>query len=96
MFWQTDSKVTVSENMEAIYYIILDDRRISAKKITETLAISRERVGRIIDGILYMRKLSDNFFFSLFATCRDTFRNIQQMVCWEARAGIGVLCNTPP
>jgi hypothetical protein len=34
-------------------------------------------------------------FPNLFAICRDTFRYIQQMVCWEARAGRGVPCSTP-
>jgi hypothetical protein len=38
--------------------MILDDRRISAKKIAGTLAISRERVGYIIHVILDMRKVS--------------------------------------
>jgi histone-lysine N-methyltransferase SETMAR len=36
----------------------LDDQRISTTEITETLAISRERVGYIIPEILDMRKLS--------------------------------------
>jgi hypothetical protein len=31
-------------------------------------------------------------FPDLFAICNDTFRYIQRMVCWEARAGRGVLC----
>jgi transposase len=34
------NQVTVPENMDAIYSMILDDRRISTKKIAETLAIS--------------------------------------------------------
>jgi hypothetical protein len=38
--------------------MILADRRISAKKIAVTLAISRERVGYIIHTILDMKKLS--------------------------------------
>jgi hypothetical protein len=38
--------------------MILDDRRISDKKIAETLAISPERVGYNIHEILDMRKLS--------------------------------------
>jgi hypothetical protein len=44
---------------EAIHSMILDDRRISAKKIAETLAflLSRERVGHIIHEILDMRNL---------------------------------------
>jgi histone-lysine N-methyltransferase SETMAR len=46
------------ENVDAIHCIILDDREISAKKIAETLTISRERVDCIIDEILYMIKLS--------------------------------------
>jgi hypothetical protein len=39
------------------------------------------------------------FFFrfpNLFAICVDTFKYNQQMVCWEVRAGRGVLCSTPP
>jgi hypothetical protein len=31
-------------------------------------------------------------FLNLFAICIDTFKYNQQMVCWEARAGKGVLC----
>jgi len=37
---------------------MLEDRRISAKSITEQLLISRERVGSIIHEDLDMRKLS--------------------------------------
>jgi hypothetical protein len=33
-------------------------------------------------------------FHNLFAICIHTYN--QQIVCWEARAGRGVLCNTPP
>jgi hypothetical protein len=44
--------------VDAIYSMILDDRRTSAKKIAGTLPISRERVGYIIHEILNMRKLS--------------------------------------
>jgi hypothetical protein len=37
--------VTILENVDAIHSLILDDRRISATKIAETLSISLERVG---------------------------------------------------
>jgi hypothetical protein len=46
--------VTVPENMDALRFIILDDRRISAEKVAETLVISQERVGYII----HKRKIS--------------------------------------
>jgi hypothetical protein len=36
------TQVTIPENVDAIHCMILDDRRISTKKIAETLAISRE------------------------------------------------------
>jgi transposase len=52
------TQVTIPENMDAIHSMLLDDRRISTKKTSETLAISRERVGYIIHEILDMRKLS--------------------------------------
>jgi hypothetical protein len=39
------NQVTIPENVDAIHSMILDDGRISVKKIEETLPISRERVG---------------------------------------------------
>jgi hypothetical protein len=50
--------VTIPENVDAISFMILDDWRISAKTIAETLTISRERVGYIIHEILDVRKFS--------------------------------------
>jgi predicted regulator of amino acid metabolism with ACT domain len=44
--------------VDAIHSMILGDRRISAEKIAETLAISRESVGYTIHEILDTRKLS--------------------------------------
>jgi transposase len=52
------TQVTIPESVDAIHSMILDDRRISGRKIAETLAISRERVGCIIYEILDMRKLA--------------------------------------
>jgi hypothetical protein len=51
------TQVTIPENVDAIHSMVLGDRRISTKKITETLAISRERVDYIIHVILIMRML---------------------------------------
>jgi len=50
--------VTTPEIIDQIHELILEDRRISAKSITEQLGISRERVGSIIHEDLDMRKLS--------------------------------------
>jgi hypothetical protein len=55
------TQVRIPANMGAIHSTILGDRRISAKKIVETLAIFRERVSCIIHVILNMRKLSTKF-----------------------------------
>jgi hypothetical protein len=44
--------------VDAIHSMIPDDQRISAKNIAETLVISWERVGYIIQESLDMRKLS--------------------------------------
>jgi hypothetical protein len=46
-------------------------------------------------SVSYQRKVFFRFP-NLFAICRDTFRYIQQIVCWEARAGRRVLCSNPP
>jgi len=50
--------VTTPEIIEQIHELILEDRRISAKSITEQLSISLERVGSNIREDLDMRKLS--------------------------------------
>jgi transposase len=52
------TQVTIPENVDTIHSMILNDRRISTKKIAGTLTISRERVGYIIHEILGKRKLS--------------------------------------
>jgi transposase len=52
------TQVTIPENVDAIHSIILDDKRISTKKIADTLAISQERVGFIVHKFLDMRNLS--------------------------------------
>jgi hypothetical protein len=49
--------------------------------------------------IIARQRFGEHFFFKfphLFAIYNDTFRYIQQMVCWEVRAGRGVLCSIPP
>ena len=50
--------VTTPEIIDQIHELILEDSRISAKSITETLGISREWVGSIIHEDLHMRKFS--------------------------------------
>jgi transposase len=52
------NQVTIPENVDSRHSMILGYGRISAKKIADTLVISRERVGYIIHEILDMRKLS--------------------------------------
>jgi len=49
--------VTTLEIIDQVHELLLEDRRISAKSITEQLGISRERVGSIIHEDLDMRKL---------------------------------------
>ena len=50
--------MTTPEIIEQIHELILEDRRILAKSITEQLGISHERVGSIIHCELDMRNLS--------------------------------------
>jgi hypothetical protein len=57
MLW-SPTQVTVPENMDAIYSIILNSQRISTEKISDTLVINWERVGYIIHKILDMTELS--------------------------------------
>ena len=51
-------RVITPEIIDQIHELILEDRRISAKSITQKLGISHERVGSIIHEDLDMRKLS--------------------------------------
>jgi hypothetical protein len=48
--------VTVAENVDAIYSMVLDDGRILHKKIAETLAIPREGVGYTIYGNIFVTR----------------------------------------
>jgi len=50
--------VNIPEIINHIHDLILEDRRISAKSISEQLGISRERVGSIIHEDLDIRKIS--------------------------------------
>jgi hypothetical protein len=52
------TEVTIPENVDAVRSMILDDRRVSAKKIAEALARSQERIGYIFREISDTRKLS--------------------------------------
>ena len=53
--------MTIPEIIDKIHELVLEDRRISAKSITEQLDISLERVGSIIHEDLDMRKLSERW-----------------------------------
>jgi len=50
--------VTTPEIIDQIHELILEDRQISAKSITEKLGVSRDRVGSIFHEDLDMRKLA--------------------------------------
>jgi len=50
--------VTISDIIDQIHELSLEDSWISTKSIAEQLGISHERVGPIIDEDLYMRKFS--------------------------------------
>jgi hypothetical protein len=54
----TWNEETIPENEDATHSIILDDRRISARKIAEILKISWVKAMLIIHSILDIRKLS--------------------------------------
>jgi hypothetical protein len=79
--------------LDAIHSTILDDRRISAKKITETLAISWERVGYIIHEILDMRKLSAKWVPKCLNADqkRDRVLASQAILDWFRRDPVGFL-----
>jgi len=54
--------VTTPKIIDQIHEVILEDRQISAKSITEQLGISRERVGSIIHEDLDKRKLRAEWY----------------------------------
>jgi hypothetical protein len=54
--------VTIPENVDAIHSMILDNWKITTKKIAVNLVITRERVGYIIHESLGMRTLSAKWF----------------------------------
>jgi hypothetical protein len=74
------TQVTIPVNVDVIHSIILDDQRISVKKIAETLAISQESVGYIIHEILDMRKLSAKWV----PKCLSAVRKRDQVLASQA------------
>jgi hypothetical protein len=80
--------VTIPENVDAIHSVILDDRRISAKKLVETLAISRERVGYISHEILDMRKLSAKWVSKYLNAVQKRDRVLASQAIWTDFGGI--------
>ena len=50
--------VSVHENIDAVHDMILSDRRIGLKRISEALNISYERVHHIVHVNLEMRKIA--------------------------------------
>ena len=54
--------MTTPEIIDHSHYLILEDRRISTKSISEQHGISRERVGSLIREDLNKRKLSAEWF----------------------------------
>jgi hypothetical protein len=65
--------MTIPEDMDATHFMILDDWRISTKKIAQTLEISRETVGYIIHELLDMRKLSAKWVSKFSMLVRSMF-----------------------
>lgn len=52
------TSATTEDKVDAVHDLILEDRRISAKNVAETVGISKERILHIIHNILNMHKLS--------------------------------------
>lgn len=50
--------MTITENVDDIHSMIMDDQRMFTKNIAGALAISRKRTGYFIHNLLGMRKLS--------------------------------------
>ena len=50
-------EVVTDENIKKVHKIILSDRKVKLDDISETLNISKERVGHIVNEHLAMRKL---------------------------------------
>ena len=50
-------EAVTDENIKKVHKIIFDNRKVKLIEIAETLKISKERVGHILDGYLDIRKL---------------------------------------
>lgn len=50
-------EAVTDENIKKVHKIILDNRKVKLIEIAETLKISKERVGHIVNDYLGMRKL---------------------------------------
>ena len=58
-------EAVTDENIKKVHKIIFDNRKVKLIEIAETLKISKERVGHIVDEYLDMRKLCSKLIFLL-------------------------------
>jgi hypothetical protein len=82
------TQVTIPVNVHAIHSMIIDDRKISIIKITETLTIPRERVGHIIHEILDMRNLSAKWVPKCLNAVQKRDRVLASQIIWTDFGGI--------
>jgi hypothetical protein len=68
------TQVTIPEIVDAIYSMILEDRRIFAKILAETLSVYQEREGYIIHKILDRRNLSAKWVSKCLNACQKHYR----------------------
>ena len=87
--------VTTPEIIDQIHELILEDRRISAKSISEQLGISRERVLSIIHEDLDKRKLSVKWVPKCWNADqkRQRFQSSEQVLEFFLRNPNDFLCN---
>jgi hypothetical protein len=80
--------VGVPENVDTIHSTILDDRRISGKKVVETLTISLERVSYNTHDNLDTRKLSAEWVSEFSMLSRSVIECLFHKQFWTDFGGI--------
>jgi histone-lysine N-methyltransferase SETMAR len=83
LYEECPKSATIPKIIEQVYKMVLDDKHMKVRKITETIGISKERVGYILHEELDMKKLCARWVLRLFTADQKRTRMKISEQCLE-------------
>ena len=72
---------TTQENIDRVYHMVMDDRRLTVNQIANAVGISRERVENILHNELGMSKVSASWVPRLLTSFLGQIKNSYNIYC---------------